>query len=70
MIIYLAPELKCWEGDHALYFYAVGVPHVVLYVLGLPIIAGVIIYTHRKKDKCNIQEYCFVMEYCLMDIEI
>ena len=45
----MAPELKCWEGHHALYFYAVGVPHVV-YIFRIANYCRCN-YIHRKKGQ-------------------
>eukprot|EP00943_MAST-04B_sp_MAST-4B-sp1_P003579 g3579.t1 len=63
--LYMATELKCWEGYHALYFYGVGLPHVLLYVLGLPIIGLVILYRHRRNGTLRRPDtlFCYGLLY-------
>jgi hypothetical protein len=63
--LYMATELKCWEGYHALYFYGVGIPHVLLYVLGLPIIGLVILYRLRRNGTMRRPDnlFCYGLLY-------
>ena len=48
--LYLIVDLKeqCWEGRHMMYFFALGLPMLLLYVVGLPISALIGIYNLRK----------------------
>lgn len=63
--LYMATELKCWEGLHALYLFAVGIPHVLLYVFGLPIIAFIILHRHHKNGKLRKPKilFCYGLLY-------
>ena len=42
-------EEECWVGRHAAYSYAVGVPMLVIYVFGLPLLAMTMIQRLQKK---------------------
>ena len=63
--LYMATELKCWEGHHALYLYGIGVPHVLLYVFGLPMIALIILHRHRKNGTMRSPDtlFCYGLLY-------
>jgi len=46
--------IKCWVGDYTIYA-IIGIIYAVLYVLGLPLLQGMILFKHRKnlhKDTC------------------
>lgn len=61
---YLAVDMsvKCWEGSHAYYARRFGIPIVVFWVIGLPLIAFVQLFrkrTHLQEDK-NLRTYGFL----------
>ena len=53
--LYLRAVLSepCWEGTQLVYFYAVGIPMLLLYVVGLPLAVLVAVWRDdsRKDDQ-------------------
>lgn len=41
-------DIQCWEGDHSYYTTSFGIPIVVIWVIGLPLLALAILFTKRK----------------------
>jgi hypothetical protein len=46
-------SVPCWEGTQLVYFYAVGIPMLLLYVVGLPLAVLVAVWRDdsRKDDQ-------------------
>lgn len=42
-------EIKCWTGSHAWWAFMFGIPMIILFVFGLPILGCVVLYLNRKK---------------------
>lgn len=61
---YLALDvsLECWTGNHNFYASNIGIPIILLWIVGLPIIALIIMYCQRKSlaDENNIARYGFL----------
>ena len=41
-------QVKCWDSMHKKWFFTVGVPMLILWVAGLPIVAFVLLFRQRK----------------------
>ena len=63
--LYMATGLKCWEGTHAFYAWGVGVPHILLYVFGLPLIAFAVLRRKKNQRRLRHQEtlFCYGLLY-------
>jgi hypothetical protein len=63
--LFMATELRCWSGTHTAYLILVGVPHIFLYIFGLPILALLILNKHRKNGKIRSPEvlFCYGLLY-------
>ena len=46
--LYLDMEEVCWEGRHMFYFWLVGIPQVLLHVIGIPLFGLIIIYRAKR----------------------
>jgi hypothetical protein len=61
---YLALDvnLQCWTGDHNFYARNIGIPIIMIWVVGLPLLALIIMYRQRKflADESNIARYGFL----------
>lgn len=47
-------EIVCWQGDHFLYVFAVGLPALIIWGLGIPITA--LILVSQLKNQLNTIE--------------
>jgi hypothetical protein len=61
---YLALDvnLQCWTGDHNFYAKNIGIPIIVIWIVGLPMIALFIMFRQRKQlaEENNIARYGFL----------
>ena len=63
--LFMATELQCWDQRHLIYLFLIGVPHVLLYVIGLPLIAYIILWRHRRSGNLKNPEilFCYGLLY-------
>ena len=47
-------EIRCWKHDHILYSATIGIPMLLLWVVGLPL--GALFLISRKRDELHDQE--------------
>ena len=61
---YLALDmsLQCWSGDHNFYAKAFGIPIILIWILGLPMLAFFILFRKRHKlgEEDNLTRYGFL----------
>jgi hypothetical protein len=61
---YLAVDLdiKCWEGEHDYYAKRFGIPIMLIWVMGAPLLALFILFRKRKvlMEKDNLKRYGFI----------
>jgi hypothetical protein len=51
------PTIMCWEGSHTTWAYLLGLPMLIVYGVGIPFGAFIILYWRRKKldeDRCRV----------------
>lgn len=55
-------SLQCWAGDHQFYSNRFGVPIIIIWILGLPVSALIILYRKRKalSEDQNMARYGFL----------
>eukprot|EP00347_Sterkiella_histriomuscorum_P008676 403344182 len=55
-------SIKCWEGDHIYYALLIGIPIIVIWVIGMPLLSLFILIKHKiaLKESCNISKYGFL----------
>ena len=63
--LFMATELQCWDQRHLVYLFMIGLPHVLLYVIGLPLIAYIILWRHRRSGNLKNPEilFCYGLLY-------
>jgi len=42
-------EIKCWNSTHTKWFFFVGLPMLIVWVVGMPVLALILMYTNRKR---------------------
>ena len=61
---YLALDvnLQCWTGDHNFYARNIGIPIIIIWIVGLPLLALFIMFRQRKflADESNIARFGFL----------
>jgi hypothetical protein len=61
---YLALDvsLQCWTGDHNFYAQNLGIPIIIIWIVGLPLVAWFILFRKRQNlsDDENIARYGFL----------
>ena len=63
--LYMATELRCWDQRHLIYLFTIGLPHVLFYVIGLPLVAFIILWRHRRSGNLKKPEmlFCYGLLY-------
>ena len=63
--LFMATELQCWDQRHLIYLFTIGLPHVLLYVMVLPLIAYMILLRHRRSGNLENPEilFCYGLLY-------
>lgn len=41
-------DIKCWDGDHAFYANYIGIPTVLVWIIGLPAVALAVLFRVRN----------------------
>ncbi|CDW85403.1 UNKNOWN [Stylonychia lemnae] len=61
---YLALDMsiQCWQDQHSHYANSFGIPIIVIWVIGLPLVALIILFTrrHQLTEQQNLQRYGFL----------
>ncbi|KAK3263594.1 hypothetical protein CYMTET_27609, partial [Cymbomonas tetramitiformis] len=55
-VLSMAPDIKCWEGEHLLFLLA-GVFGVQLYVLGIPLMLWMVVRNGERRAMLNDENY-------------
>ena len=49
-------DVPCWEGQHAVYAFALGLPMLVIYVIGLPVAALTQVWKMHRDELINVDD--------------
>ena len=59
--LYAAPTMKCWTFQHLVYAGLIGAPHLILYVIGLPLLGAITLYSLKKKNLLKEDRTIFLL---------
>ena len=60
-------EVICWEGAHMAWALTIGVPFLILYAVGIPMVSLFVIYRRKHKlrlDKSTVSRFGFLYLGC------